>query len=104
MFIESHLNLTTEDEHFHVSCSISHKKEKLTIFSICLYEQNFKNISLPHKKTLLIIISNIKKINIFFMLKEVKAMRMLQMKEFRNFVYALFIAAPQKWKRGFVFL
>lgn len=38
------------------------------------------------------------------MLKEVKAMRMLQMKEFRNFVYALFIAAPQKWKRGFVFL
>lgn len=66
MFIESHLNLTTEDEHFHVSCSISHKKEKLTIFSTCLYEQNLKNISLPHKKTLLIIISNIRKINIFF--------------------------------------
>lgn len=37
------------------------------------------------------------------MLKEVKAMRMLQMKEFRNFVYA-FIATPQKWKRGFFFL
>lgn len=49
MFTESHLNLTT-DGHFHVSCSISHKKEKLTIFSVCLYEQNLKTFHCHTKK------------------------------------------------------
>lgn len=31
-------------------------------------------------------------------------MRMLQMKELRNFVYALFIATPAKWEKGPYFL